>query len=125
MARIAGVGMPREKRLDISLTYIFGVGRTTAQKICAEVGRHMGATRNVVIPLPNAVSFVAGYGSELLSRVRGKVPILNRDKAAELSQEAWTCSVERARQDLGYVPTMPLERGTPATLEWFRKEGWL
>ena len=37
MARIAGVDIPREKRLEISLTYIFGVGRTTAQKICAEV----------------------------------------------------------------------------------------
>ena len=37
MARIAGVDIPREKRLEISLTYIFGVGRTTAQKICTEV----------------------------------------------------------------------------------------
>jgi small subunit ribosomal protein S13 len=35
MARIAGVDIPREKRLEISLTYIFGVGRTTAQKVCA------------------------------------------------------------------------------------------
>jgi small subunit ribosomal protein S13 len=34
MARIAGVDIPREKRLEISLTYIFGVGRTTAQIIC-------------------------------------------------------------------------------------------
>ncbi len=34
MARIAGVDVPREKRLEISLTYIFGVGRTTAQQIC-------------------------------------------------------------------------------------------
>ena len=38
MARIAGVDIPREKRLEISLTYVFGVGRTTSQKICAEVG---------------------------------------------------------------------------------------
>ncbi len=38
MARIAGVDIPREKRLEISLTYIFGIGRTTAQKICAEIG---------------------------------------------------------------------------------------
>ena len=30
MARIAGVDIPREKRLEISLTYIFGIGRTTA-----------------------------------------------------------------------------------------------
>ena len=35
MARLAGVDIPREKRLEISLTYIFGVGRTTSQKVCA------------------------------------------------------------------------------------------
>ncbi len=34
MARIAGVDIPREKRLEISLTYIFGIGRTTAKQIC-------------------------------------------------------------------------------------------
>ncbi|MFP4497292.1 MAG: 30S ribosomal protein S13 [Vulcanimicrobiota bacterium] len=33
MARIAGVDLPRDKRVDISLTYIFGIGRTTAKKI--------------------------------------------------------------------------------------------
>ena len=38
MARIAGVDIPREKRLEISLTYIFGVGRTTAQTVCSAVG---------------------------------------------------------------------------------------
>src|ERR1700735_1847731 len=34
VARISGVDIPREKRLEISLTYIFGIGRTTAQQIC-------------------------------------------------------------------------------------------
>jgi small subunit ribosomal protein S13 len=34
MARIAGVDIPREKRLEISLTYIFGIGRTTARQVC-------------------------------------------------------------------------------------------
>ena len=38
MARISGVDIPREKRLEISLTYIFGIGRTTAQQICVAVG---------------------------------------------------------------------------------------
>ena len=37
MARIAGVDIPREKRLEISLTYIFGIGKTTAQKVIAEL----------------------------------------------------------------------------------------
>jgi len=38
MARIAGVDIPREKRLEISLTYIFGIGKTTAQKLCDDLG---------------------------------------------------------------------------------------
>jgi len=38
MARIAGVDVPRDKRLEISLTYIYGIGQTTAQAICAETG---------------------------------------------------------------------------------------
>lgn len=36
MARIAGVDIPREKRLDISLSYIYGIGRKTALQICSD-----------------------------------------------------------------------------------------
>ena len=36
MARISGVDIPREKRLEIALTYIYGIGKPTAQKICAD-----------------------------------------------------------------------------------------
>src|SRR6266404_3162082 len=35
MARIAGVDLPREKQIQISLQYLYGIGKTTAQKICA------------------------------------------------------------------------------------------
>jgi small subunit ribosomal protein S13 len=37
MARIAGVDIPRDKRLEISLTYIYGVGKPTAQKMAADL----------------------------------------------------------------------------------------
>lgn len=38
MARIAGVDLPRDKRVEIGLTYIFGIGRPTSNKILAEAG---------------------------------------------------------------------------------------
>ena len=38
MARIAGVDLPREKRVDIGLTYIYGIGLTTSQNIVRETG---------------------------------------------------------------------------------------
>ena len=37
MARIAGVNLPREKRVEIGLTYIFGIGRSTSQKVLDEL----------------------------------------------------------------------------------------
>ncbi len=38
MARIAGIDIPRNKRIEIALTYIYGIGRTTSQKILTEAG---------------------------------------------------------------------------------------
>src|SRR6202140_3395633 len=38
MARIAGVNLPNQKRLEIGLTYIFGIGQPTARKVAAELG---------------------------------------------------------------------------------------
>ena len=38
MARIAGVDLPREKRVEIGLTYVYGIGRTSSNKILAEAG---------------------------------------------------------------------------------------
>lgn len=38
MARISGVDIPRDKRVVISLTYIYGIGKTSAQKVLADAG---------------------------------------------------------------------------------------
>jgi small subunit ribosomal protein S13 len=38
LARIAGVNLPREKRLEVALTYIYGIGPATARKVTAETG---------------------------------------------------------------------------------------
>lgn len=42
MARIAGVDIPRNKVIEISLTYIYGIGRKTSQKLCDECGINRG-----------------------------------------------------------------------------------
>jgi len=38
LARIAGVNLPNQKRLEIGLTYIYGIGQPTARKVCADLG---------------------------------------------------------------------------------------
>ena len=56
MARIVGVDLPREKRVEVALTYIFGIGRTRAQEILAATGisrdvrvRDMGEAEQIAI----------------------------------------------------------------------------
>ena len=60
MARIAGVDLPREKRIEVALTYIYGIGLTTAQKILAAAGidpntRTRGLTDDEVISLRDLI----------------------------------------------------------------------
>lgn len=48
MARIAGVDLPHNKRIEIALTYIYGIGRTLAHKICDEAGVDRGANSDAL-----------------------------------------------------------------------------
>ena len=60
MARIAGVDLPRDKRIKIALTYIYGIGLTTAQNLLKETGvnpdtRTVDLTEDEVIKLRDAI----------------------------------------------------------------------
>ncbi len=50
MARIAGVDLPRGKRIEIALTYIYGIGRLTSQKILSEAGVDWGVKSDDLTP---------------------------------------------------------------------------
>ncbi len=50
MARIAGVDLPRGKRIEIALTYIYGIGRSTSQRILAEAGVDPGIKSDDLTP---------------------------------------------------------------------------
>ncbi|KDE39687.1 MAG: 30S ribosomal protein S13 [Nitrincola lacisaponensis] len=60
MARIAGVNIPDNKHAVISLTYIYGIGRTTAKQICAAVG---------ILPTVK----IGDLSEEQLDNVRGEI----------------------------------------------------
>jgi dihydroflavonol-4-reductase len=81
------------------------------EDVCEVLAQALGRTRPTVVPVPQTVSYVVGLGSELAARVRGIVPILNRDKVKEMRCPAWTCSTERATRELGFTAAIPLAQG--------------
>src|SRR5690349_13946589 len=67
MARIEGVDIPRDKRVEISLTYIYGIGRVTSQKLLAQAGidpniRVKDLTETQVQALRDAISGMTTEG---------------------------------------------------------------
>ena len=52
MPRVIGVDIPSNKRLEIALTYLFGVGRPTAQQVCDDLGLDRGLKASDLILAP-------------------------------------------------------------------------
>jgi small subunit ribosomal protein S13 len=81
MARIAGVDIPREKRVEVALTYVYGIGRTTAQKVLDEAGINRDTrVRNLT---EDEVSRIRSYVDQHL-RVEGD---LRRDVAQDIKRK--------------------------------------
>jgi dihydroflavonol-4-reductase len=96
--------------LDGVYTVSDGDVHTTAD-ICAALADVLGWPRLLVIPVPDAIVFLAAAGSELVGRVRGTVPVFSRDKAREMRCSDWTCTSDRAVAELGFHARIPLRRG--------------
>ena len=63
--------------------------------------------------------------STRVSHITGKMNALNDDKFYILSQRNWQCDIEPARRDFGYQPQWKLEQGVPATIKWYKENGWI
>ena len=93
------------------------------EEFCQALARAVGRRSAHVLSVPESVGWLAAAVSELSARLRGKVSILNRDKAREMAQEAWTCSSDRAMSELGFRARYSLADGLAHTVAWYRKQG--
>ncbi len=93
------------------------------EDFCSALSRALGRGKPRVVSLPEFVGWATGAGAELGSRLLGKVSIMNRDKAKEMAQEAWTCSPARATEEIGFRPDYLLDPGLENTVAWYRTQG--
>lgn len=93
----------------------------TWEELCAAVAQALGRKAPTVLPVPDSVGYMIGLGSEVIARLRGITPILNRDKVREMTCAAWTCTTERASRELGFNPTIPLAQGLVGTLASYQQ----
>jgi nucleoside-diphosphate-sugar epimerase len=113
-----------ERREAVGGTYFVGHPEILSWRgLAAAIGRAVGR-RPLIVRLPSPLLGAAGTTAELFGGGR-RPGQLDRRRARDLSERAWTCRVERAMRELGWSPTYDSENGLRATADWYREQGWL
>lgn len=77
------------------------------------------------IKIPHAVVYTVGFIAELFSKFSSKPATLNIEKCKDLTQDRWTCSNEKIKSDLNFLPKYNLETGFKKTIDWYKEMKWI
>ena len=72
------------------------------------------------VHVPHAAAFFIGACGDLLARLLGRDVFMNIQKVREVVQTAWSCSVDKARSDLGFHQHISLADGMKITYRWYQ-----
>jgi nucleoside-diphosphate-sugar epimerase len=81
--------------------------------------------RSYKVIVPHFAVRTVGFFSQVFGFFSAKPVILNMEKAREMVQAYWICSVEKAKNELGYHEKLSLEEGIRNTVDWYKMNGWL
>lgn len=79
----------------------------------------------IKLHVPHFAIFILAYINEFMAKLFGQASVFNTQKAREMVSESWSCSSQKAKNDFGYNPTMPVEEGFERTITWYKEKGWL
>jgi nucleoside-diphosphate-sugar epimerase len=105
--------------------FVAGNERPTFADLGRLIGEAMGRRATRVIRVPSPLVWPIATCSELIGKIRGQAPLINRDKVREALAEDWTCSPAKAIADLAFAPQASLPDRLRQTAAWYRTEGWL
>ena len=77
------------------------------------------------ICLPIIVARMGALLSEFYTLITRRPALLNRQKVREILAGGWVCSIERARREIGFEPTIGFREGMGQTVNWYRENGWM
>jgi dihydroflavonol-4-reductase len=96
----------------------------TWKEIGAITSRLMGK-RTITLRIPHSLVYTVGAFAQFFGIFSKKPTILNIEKCKDITQKYWTCSIEKAKRELGFIEHLGIEEGLKNTIEWYRRERWI
>ncbi len=122
---VDGIVLAGEHPKAVGQTYFISSEQFYNWKEVGEITARIMNKRTLRMRIPEFVVYIIAACSELWGLFSQKPVLLNFEKARDIVQHAWTCSIKKAREELGYKESLTLEEGIRNTINWYRTEGWL
>lgn len=122
---VDGIVLAGEHPKGTGQTYFISSERYYNWKEVGEITAGVMGRRALRLRIPEFIVYTLAGCSELLGMMSSKPVLLNFEKARDIVQSAWTCSIDKAKTDLGFRESMTLEEGIRDTVKWYKKEGWI
>ena len=106
-------------------TYFISSERFYDWKTIGSITAKVMGKRALRLRIPEAGVYAIAAVSELYGLVSRKPVLLNFEKARDIVQDAWTCSIAKAQRELNFRESLTLEEGIRNTVAWYRDKGWI
>jgi len=104
--------------------YYMSGGTYAWEEIVHGIGAAVGRRARIIV-LPRPLVVAASWGNRLVARMIHAKPLLTPERVLDMVQPDWSCDDSRARRELGYESSIPLDEGLAETAAWYRQAGWL
>ena len=122
---VEGIILAGEHGASVGQTYFISSEAYYDWKEVGEVTASIMGKNVIRLRIPEFMIYGIAAISELYSTISRKAVLLNLEKARDIVQDAWTCSIAKAQTELGFRQKISLERGITETISWYRQQGWL
>lgn len=105
--------------------YFIASGEIMTWSALGSIAASLLHKRTVSIRIPHTLLYGVAAFNHLWGKISGNMPLVNLEKAKEMAQPAWTCSIEKAKTLLGFEPQFTVPRGFAQTIQWYKQHKWL
>jgi len=122
---VHGILLAAEHPAGKGNTYFISSARYYNWREIGELTSRIMQKRTLRVRVPVSLVYTIAVLSELYSMITRQPVLLNYDKAKDIVQDSWTCSIAKARGELGFSEQRTLEEGIRETVAWYRERGLL
>lgn len=122
---VDGMIVAGENPNGLHQTYFISSERFYNWKEVGEITSRVMGKKAIRLRIPEPGVYAIAAVSEVFSFISRKPVLLNLEKAKDIVQNAWTCSIAKAQRELGFRESFTLEEGIKNTIAWYRDQGWL